>query len=58
MAKISKAFLGTLLATSGWFQNKTQSLMRSQRHSRMDRCQSIFRYWSGAVSEPLIESKI
>ena len=23
MAKISKAFLGTLLATSGWFQNMT-----------------------------------
>ena len=32
MAKISKAFLGTLLATSGWFQNK------NHRHSpcRMD----------------------
>jgi len=28
MAKFSKAFLGTLLATSGWFQNKTQSLIR------------------------------
>ena len=33
MAKFSKAFLGTLLATSGWFQNKTQSLLRlSGRH--------------------------
>ena len=44
MAKISKAFLGTILATTGWFQNKTH------RHGWVDHYYSpLVRHWSGAV---------